>query len=85
MDLCTYYLANLPVIQLKDHLAGIVKQNGGNLYMSSPPLFYAEKKIRSLNLLRQNALHTLAQLNTSPTNSTDEQRMTWMLWTVWRK
>ena len=30
------------------------------------------KKIRSLNLLRQNALHTLAQLNTSPTNSTDE-------------
>ena len=36
LDLCTYYLANLPpVIQLKDHLAGIVKQNGGNLYMSS--------------------------------------------------
>ena len=39
MDLCTYYLANLPVIQLMDHLAGIVKQNGGNFYMSSPPLF----------------------------------------------
>ena len=42
MDLCTHYLANLPVIQLKDHLAGIVKQNGGDLYMSymsSPPLF----------------------------------------------
>ena len=28
MDLCTYYVANLPVIQLKNHLAGIVKQNG---------------------------------------------------------
>ena len=39
MDLCTYYLANLPVIQLKDRLAGIVKQNGGNLNMSMLPLF----------------------------------------------
>ena len=33
IDLCTYYLANLPVIQLKDSLSGVVKQNGGNLYM----------------------------------------------------
>ena len=44
MGLCTYYLANLPVIRLKDRLAGIVKQNGGNLYMSIPPLFLAEQK-----------------------------------------
>ena len=31
MDLCTYYFANLPVIQLKDRLlAGTVKRNDGN-------------------------------------------------------
>ena len=37
MDLCAYYSANLSVIQLKDRLlAGTVKQNNGNLYISIP-------------------------------------------------
>ena len=39
MDLRKYYLANLPGIQSKDGLAGIVKQNGGNFNMSTLPLF----------------------------------------------
>lgn len=38
--------------------------NGGNFYMSILQLFQAEKKIRCLSLLRQNALHTLAGINT---------------------
>ena len=40
--------------------------------MSIPPLFLAEIKNRCLSLLRQNAVHTLAHLNTSPTNSTED-------------
>ena len=41
---CTYYLAYLPVIQLKDRLAGIVKQNGRNLYICQFRRYFKLKK-----------------------------------------
>ena len=59
MDLHTYYLENLPVIQLKDVLIGIGKQYDGKLYTSILQLIW-RKKICDLSLLRQNALYTLA-------------------------
>ena len=42
------------------------------VYVNSAAILSWKKKIRCLGLLRQNALHTLAHLNTSPTNSTED-------------